>query len=162
MSILYPGKKIGDGINVRSSNLKRVKGGEEPGNGLFATMAFSKGDVITTYEGEVISSTVAKAVDANGRPVRPQTHMKSIDHHAVIDGIKHAKRGHGGGSFINDPQRSELYNARMVTVDCVEIHGRKKGIPIGVYIVATRSINKGEEIYVSYGKKGFQYAMPWN
>ena len=56
----------------------------------------------------------------------------------------------------------ELYNAKMVSVDCVEIHGRNKGIPIGVYIVATRSINKGEEIYVLYGNKGFQYAMPWH
>ena len=63
---MYPGKKIGDGINVRLSNLKRVKGGEDPGNGLFATMAFSKGDVITTYEGEVISRTIAKAMDAKG------------------------------------------------------------------------------------------------
>ena len=67
-----------------------------------------------------------------------------------------------GGSFINDTRRRELYNAKMVSVDCVEPCGQNEGIPIGVYIVATRSINKGEEIYVSYGKKGFQYAMPWH
>ena len=65
-----------------------------------------------------------------------------------------------GGSFINDPRRLELYNAKMVSVDCVEPCGQNKGIPIGVYIVATRSINKREETYILYGKKGFLYAMP--
>ena len=40
--------------------------------------------------------------------------MKSIDHYAVIDGMKHPKRGHGGGSFINDPQRRELYNGWII------------------------------------------------
>ena len=158
MSILYPGKKIGDGIDVRRSKLTSDKG--DPGNGLFATMVFSKGDVITTYDGEVISSTVAKALDANGRPVLQQTHMKSVDRHTVIDGIKQSVPGKGGGSFINDPTRRDLYNAKMVIVDCVETSGRNKGIPIGVYIVATRSIHEEDEIYMSYGKKGFLYAMP--
>jgi SET domain-containing protein len=154
MTILYPGKKISDGIDVRPSNLTSA------GNGLFATMAFSKGDVITTYDGEEIRSTVAKALDANGRPVRQQTHMKSVDTHTVIDGIKKSVPGKGGGSFINDPRRSDLYNAKMVIVDCVEARGRNKGIPIGVYIVATRSIREEDEIYMSYGKNGFLYAMP--
>jgi len=163
MSILYPGKKIGNGITVQSSKLKRVKGGEDPGNCLFATMPFSKGDVITTYDGEVISSAMAKAVDANGRPLRPQKHMKIIDHYTVINWMKKQMRGHGGGSFINDPQRREQYNAKIVSVDCVEPCGQNKDIiPTGVYFAATRSNNKGEEIYVSYGKKGFQYAMPWH
>jgi hypothetical protein len=127
---------------------------KDPGNGLFATMPFSKGDVITTYDGEVISSAMAKAVDANGRPLRPQTHMKSIDHYTVINGMKKQMRGHGGGSFINDPQRRELYNAKM---DCVKPRGQNKDI------VATRKINEGEEIYMSYGKRGFLYAaMTWH
>jgi SET domain-containing protein len=157
MTILYPGKKIGDGIDVRPSNLTSDKG--DPGNGLFATMAFSKGDVITTYDGEVISSRAAKALDANGRPVLQQTHMKSVDSHTVIDGIKKSVPGKGGGSFINDPTRHDLYNAKMVSVDCVEARGRNKGI-LGVYIVATRSIHEEDEIYMSYGKNGFLYAMP--
>jgi hypothetical protein len=62
MNILYPGRMIGDGINVRPSNLISDEG-DDPGNGLFATMAFRQGDVITTYDGEVISSTLAKALD---------------------------------------------------------------------------------------------------
>jgi hypothetical protein len=158
MTILNPGKKIGEGIDVRKSSLMSDKG--DTGNGLFATMAFSKGDVITTYDGEVISSTVAKALDAYGKPVLQQTHMKSVDSHLVIDGIKKSETGKGGGSFINDPQGRELYNAKMVTVDCVATSGRNKGIPIGVYIVATRSIDEEDEIFMSYGKRGFQYAMP--
>jgi hypothetical protein len=129
MNILYPGRMIGDGIDVRPSNLISDEG-DDPGNGLFATMAFRQGDMITTYDGEVISSTVAKTLDANSRPVRQQTHMKSIDRYSVIDGIKQIVPGRGGGSFINDPQRRELYNAKM---DCVKPRGQNKDIlPIGM------------------------------
>ena len=161
--IRYPGKTIGDGLEVRPSDLP--ESGDGPvGNGLFATVDFSKGDVITIYDGEVISSKEAKAVDANGRPLRAQTHMKNIDHHSVIDGLKHPVPGRGGGSFMNDPRdqrRRFPYNAKMVCVACVGARGRNAGIGRGVHVVATRPIRAGDEIYAPYGRKAFVYAMPY-
>jgi len=135
--IKYPGKTIGDGLEVRRSNLPLGEDGEDPGNGLFATMDFSKGDVITIYDGEVIESTLAKERGPDGRPKRPQTHMKSINTYTVIDGLKQPVAGRGGGSFLNDPRGHFPYNAEMVRVDCVEARGRNKGIPVGVYVAAT-------------------------
>ena len=157
--IKYPGKTIGDGLEVRPSVLPVGEEGEDPGNGLFATMDFSKGDVITIYDGEVIDSTLAKELGPDGRPKRPQTHMKSIDRYTVIDGLKHPVAGRGGGSFLNDPRGHFPYNAEMVRVDCVEARGRNKGIPVCVYVAATRDIRAGDEIYASYGARAFEIAM---
>ena len=137
----WPGVTIGNGIEVSESLL------HDAGRGLFATMDFFKGDVITIYEGEHIDKD-----DALMRNVK--THMASICSRCVIDGIKNPKKGAGGGSFVNDPRLCTLRNAQFRRVD----EGYKSHY--GVYLIATRDISSGEEIYASYGNRGFAYAMP--
>lgn len=137
----WPGVTIGNGLDVSASLL------QDAGRGLFATMDFFKGDVITIYEGEHIDKD-----DALMRNVK--THMASICSRCVIDGIKDPKTGSGGGSFVNDPRLCRLRNAKFKRVD----EGYKSHY--GVNLIATRDILSGEEIYASYGNRGFAYAMP--
>ncbi len=137
----WPGATIGNGLEVSESRL------HDAGRGLFATTEFFKGDVITTYDGEHIDKD-----DALMRDVK--THMASICSRCVIDGIKTPRDGAGGGSFVNDPRSCTMRNAKFRRVD----EGYKSNY--GVHLVATRDILRGEEIYASYGNRGFAYAMP--
>ena len=143
--VLWPGKTIGDGLEVKESEIPGA------GNGLFATTDFLSNDVVTIYEGEWISGKEANS--------RPATHSRSIYRGLVIDGLKVPEHGRGGGSFINDPRNAELYNAKLVSVHIPEFsHGRLLKDK-GVYVLATRWIRPGDEIYVNYGKGGFKRAM---
>ncbi len=137
----WPGVTIGNGLEVSESLL------HDAGMGLFATMDFFKGDVITIYEGEHIDKD-----DALTRNIK--THMASICSRCVIDGIKSPIDDAGGGSFVNDPRLCTLRNATFRRVD----EGYKS--QYGVNLIATRDILSGEEIYASYGNRGFAYAMP--
>jgi hypothetical protein len=67
--------------------------------------------------------------------------------------------GRGGGSFINDPRYRKLgeYNARLVRTD---IRDERKGIDSGIHIQANMPIAPGDEIYASYGRRGFKRAAP--
>jgi hypothetical protein len=145
VKVLWPGKTIGDGLEVKES---RIPGA---GNGLFATTDFLRNDVITLYEGEWISR--AKALR------RPPTHSKTIFRDLVIDGLKVPEMGRGGGSFINDPQKKSMYNAELVPVDHPVIKKRMLFMDMGVYVRATKWIGPGDEIYVRYGRGGFKRAM---
>ena len=139
--LMWPGATIGQGLAVVPSQL------HDAGMGLFATMDFMKGDVITIYEGEHIYKE-----EACKREVK--THMASICSRLVIDGIKRPENGIGGGSFVNDPRNRMMRNAEFKTAR--EGYKRK----YGVYLVATRHITSGQEIYASYGNRGFALAMP--
>lgn len=145
VKVLWPGKTIGDGLEVKES---RIPGA---GNGLFATTDFLRNDVITLYEGESVSRDEALR--------RLATHSKSIYRDLVIDGLKVPEIGRGGGSFINDPQKKSMYNAELVPVDHPVIKNRKISKAVGVYVRATKWIRPGDEIYVSYGRGGFKRAM---
>ena len=145
VKVLWPGKTIGDGLEVKAS---RIPGA---GHGLFATTDFLRNDVITLYEGEWISRK--KAGD------RSATHSRSIYRDLVIDGLKVPEIGRGGGSFINDPRTTSMYNAVLVSVDHPEIKNRKISKAVGVYVRATKWIRPGDEIYVNYGNGGFKRAM---
>ena len=137
----WPGATIGHGLIVSTSNIPGA------GRGLFAAMDFIKGDVITIYDGEHIDKG-----EACRRKVK--THMASICSQCVIDGLKEPIHGRGGGSFVNDPQTRMMRNAEFRRVD----EGYKCNY--GVNLVAIRPIFSGDEIYASYGSRGFAYAMP--
>src|SRR3982751_2845777 len=94
--------KIGNGIAIRESKLPNA------GRGAFTTRAFKKGDYITEYGGEVISSDEANVRRGAGHA----SHIRSISPmHTAIDGRAiPAWDGYGGASFINDPRGVFQYN----------------------------------------------------
>jgi hypothetical protein len=145
--IRWPGKTIGAGIFVAPSKIAGA------GNGLFAAVCFEPGDVITFYDGARLTGAEAKEFG------RVATHLASICTHDVIDGLRQPADGRGGGSFINDPQYRKLgeYNARLVRTD---IRDERKGIDSGIHIQANMPIAPGDEIYASYGRRGFKRAAP--
>ena len=144
--IRWPGKTIGDGIFVAPSKIPGA------GNGLFAAARFERGDVITFYDGARLTGADAR------EPGRVATHLASICTHEAIDGLRQPVDGCGGGSFINDPQYRRLaeYNAVLVRTD---IRDERKRIESGIHIEATMRIEPGEEIYASYGRRGFKRAL---
>jgi uncharacterized protein len=122
-------------------------GHPKAGRGLFAGRAFSKGELITEYDGELISCSEAKT-----RKI--QTHICKVSSHQMcIDAFNiRLDRGRGGASFANDPRNNEKYNCKFTAVHTTI------GVPRSghqdmdrVFLEATRNILAGEELYVSYG-----------
>jgi hypothetical protein len=146
--IRWPGKTIGDGIFVAPSKIPGA------GNGLFAAVRFERGDVITIYDGARLTGAEAR------EPGRVATHLASICTHEAIDGLRQPVDGCGGGSFINDPRyrRRGMYNAELVRTDIPKT-GRGRRIPKGIHIQANMPIAPGDEIYASYGRRGFKRAL---
>lgn len=142
---------IGDGVEVKTSGIPNA------GLGLWATRAFSKGSLVSEYDGEVISHSEAIKRSVAG----VATHIKSLDPlHLCIDGrdLKATSVGRGGASFVNDPYTTPYRrNAVFVTKQ-----GVKGSVPrLGYdslsrcFLQATRAIAPGEEIFVWYGDSYF-------
>ena len=130
----YPGATVDHGLLVRPSTI------EGAGSGLFADRDFARNEIITKYEGPI--AMVPK--------VRPPKHEMShwaslIPNHWVVQGLRAPVSGKGGGSFINHV--ASRANAEFVK-------NNEAGHPFyGVYIKARRPIKKGEEIFLTYGRK---------
>ena len=152
---------IGNGVEVKASTI--------PGalSGLFASRFFAKNEIITEYDGKVITEDEAKDRFREHGP----SHLKTLlSKFAVIDGNISPAFGRGGGSFANDvgfDAKSGLYTSKHPYYNVVYVHrtlaavpSRRTGMPVlgGVWLKATRDIAPGEEIFVSYGK-GFWTAF---
>jgi len=143
---------IGDGVVIRQSQISRA------GNGLFVTRRVLRGDAITEYDGNVITSDEARRMREDDRD--RASHMRKIvdGSSLVIDGLRSADvtPGRGGGSFANDARDTDFaYNAAFCTTTRVvrEVPDRRGGVrALGrVWLVATRQIDPGEEVFVNYG-----------
>lgn len=130
---------IGNGISVRRSRLPNA------GMGLFASRSFERGELITGFEGNLISHAEADALRRNGchRHVRT-LRWKDL----AIDGLKvrPAPRGCGGASYANDGRCTRLNNATFAVRYAVD------GLLPLCFLRARRRIDPGEEILVSYGR----------
>lgn len=125
------------GVEVRLSTLPMA------GRGVFTMRPFTKGEVVCHYAGEVLTKAAAvRCVDQTKASKRRWSHMRSVAGF-VIDGLREPLAHMGLGSFANDARDPERTNARY----------RNRDVPLGVDIVATRDIGKGEEVFVSYGKR---------
>ena len=123
---------IGDGVDVCESLIANA------GRGLFATRSFKKNQLITTYDGQVITMKEARTRSR-------QTHLASREG-IVIDGITVPAKGCGGGSFANGEPLLKHSNAKIVAI-------------LGILALkSTRAIEPWEEIVVHYGRRGFRIA----
>lgn len=138
-------------IEIKQSFIK------DAGLGLFATTGFRKGDIITEYDGEVISDTDAK----KKRALRDgsDSHIASLTpFHTAIDGrgITATSWGRGGGAFVNDTKNNKFNNAKFATYTPPDSapfgKDKRTGLPSldHVYLIATRDIEASEEIYAPY------------
>ena len=123
---------VGHGVEVALSTIPNA------GRGLFASEAFGRGAYITLYDGETITRKEALK--------RRLTHMAGREG-VVVDGLKEPIRGRGGGSFANGTALTRDANASIVAW-------------LGLLVLrARRDIAAGEEILVSYGRRGFAIAV---
>lgn len=133
---------IGDGVEVKASTIHGA------GRGLFATKRFKKGNIITEFDGEIISRDEA----LRRRLAREDSHIAGLDFDTQIDGINvQAVDGKGGASFANDPRDTKRVNAKKVENQV--IHGViRTGEPTltRAFLEATKQIDEGDEIFVDY------------
>lgn len=142
---------LGDGVSVRPSQL------EGAGNGLYADEAYAKGEVVTEYVGRGAPGELLSAKDVAKLTV--QTHVLTMENqHSYIDGLRTPVEGAGAGSFANDcfscgklPVRGGAptftYNVKIVK-SRLDFMNR-------AFLVATRPIARGEELYLNYEDREF-------
>lgn len=144
---------IGDGIDIRNSKLPNA------GRGLFVTRRYAAGDPVTEYDGEVISHHEA----AQRQQLGEGTHIATLEsRHTAVDGrgLTANDKGRGGGSFANDGR--DLYKANVFFLKddmkrFQEGTGRTGLVTSArLFLVAKRTLEKDEEVYVSYGN-GYQW-----
>jgi hypothetical protein len=127
---------IGNGLHVRPSTIAGA------GLGLFATRGFQRHQIITWYDGEVVTRQVAYQRKSMGAG----THI-CYKNGTYIDGTKVPARGCGGASFVNHHRQ---------VVNCTfgpPVPGRTpKQLELGNSIVlyALREIMPGEELLTYY------------
>lgn len=168
---------VGDGLRVANSNVlesfkqmypseaDKVQSWMDAGKGVFATRDFSKGTLVTAYEGAIIN--VAN-MSRDSVPVEIKSHLKSVGGtgYAVAgnfdqDGNRvQPKAGHSAGAFINTINmfdvRSKIRGDTMpganVTITFIQNTLDASDDPcdyLGV-IVATRDIREGDELLAEY------------
>lgn len=128
---------VGNGVEIKPSLIPGA------GNGLFARVSFNEKDYITEYDGYYMDKDAAKALSP-----RHTTHFRALDTFGVIDGFKDPKEaiGYGGASFANDTRSLDRTNSTFKQVWDGELNTHR------VFLRATRRIEPGDEIYVSYGR----------
>jgi hypothetical protein len=144
---------IGDGIDIRKSKLPNA------GRGLFVTRRYAAGDPVTEYDGEVISHREA----AQRQQLGEGTHIATLEsRHTAVDGrrLTANDKGRGGGSFANDGRDLRKPNVVFLKDDMKRFQegtGRTGLVtPARLFLVAKRTLEKDEEVYVSYGN-GYQW-----
>ena len=110
--------------------------------GVFANTQLMAQQILTKYEGELRENlpedSLEKQYTIEIEQMKPNNHRVPGKHYLV--GLREPKVGYGLGSFIN--HSDELQNCEFV----VDSDRRT------VWVVATKNINEGEELYVTYGK----------
>ena len=140
------GFSVRRGVDVRSSTIHLA------GLGLFSERHFCARDVITTYDGHVVHCTrFPKAFQVSTESA--YSHFCSISgSEFLIAGLRYAADGRGMGSFAN---HKYVANARLSSrfgwfpyfghFGCI-------GLDMHVVLIATKSIQPNEEIFIRYSK----------
>jgi len=102
------------------------------GLGLFTTTRLKKNTVVTWYDGKPVSRELAL--------VHPNpTHLMSVTHDLILDGLRKVSRNCGGVSFANHCARgSNAKIKRLESNQCV--------------LITTRDVEGGEELLYNYGR----------
>ena len=132
---------IGDGVCVKQSSLPNAN------MGLWATRPFHKNQVITEYDGDVITWDQAINEQLRFR----SSHFRSLMFgDSVIAGLEEPVCGRGGGSFAND---NHVVNAKFIKTEKEGHRSGRTGLLVmaQIWLKATRDIMAGDEIFVNYG-----------
>ncbi len=149
------------------------------GLGLFAGVAYRKGEEITTYDGPIVyRQQIAEEADKSYVLRIPNAGGVVIDGKAIADAIRSREGnpgpdGHhvppdgsewwyrGAASMANDPREAKLYNAHISFSNYVGINRHLSEIaPMRAMLVCTRDIAAREEIHFRYGSdKPFEYEL---
>ena len=134
------------GVDVRSSTILVA------GLGLFSERTFRAREVLTTYDGHVLHCTrFPRALHAS--TVSANSHVCSISgSDFVIAGLRYAVNGRGMGSFAN-----HMYNANARLASRFGRypyfgHFGSVGLDMHVVLIATKTIQPNEEIFIRYSK----------
>jgi len=136
-----PGTDWSDSVSVKTSQIPKS------GNGLFSMQTFRRGDVICEYEGEIITWSECEKRSNEGH----EGYAVFITKNRCIDAFftPWAK-----GRYANDARGigrvSGLTNNAHYEIQTRK--GEKR-----VFIVATRTIHPGQEIFVHYGDDYWRY-----
>lgn len=114
--------------------------------------------MITEYEGKLISTEEAdtfREYDTQllnlKQPMMYSTHIISLGRHQKIKGLSdvHAAKMRGAASFVNDPRRSNMYNAKLVQVFDQKQGRSRVWLKAITEIIVGNSVN-GVELYADY------------
>lgn len=136
-----PGTDWSESVNVKTSQIPKS------GNGLYAKQTFRRGDVICEYEGEIITWSECERRSDEGH----EGYAVFITKNRCIDAYftPWAK-----GRYANDARG--IGRVPGLTNNAhYEIQTRKGEKRI--FIVATRTIQPGQEIFVHYGDDYWRY-----
>uniref|UniRef100_A0A0G4H075 SET domain-containing protein n=1 Tax=Chromera velia CCMP2878 TaxID=1169474 RepID=A0A0G4H075_9ALVE len=135
---------IGDGVTVDTSMLGRVAG-----SGLFATKAFEEGDIVTEFVGYLLDRETAMRQKEKGTHSHIMTLVKN---HSYLMCLKDVVAGLGGAHFANDGTVSK--NGKPAPgVNAKNFWYFDKDMACTrVFLKATKRIEIGQEIFISYGE----------
>jgi hypothetical protein len=143
---------LGHGVSIKESEIK------EAGMGLFADRDFDKNDIITEYTGQVINDAAVCDLDN----INAFTYVAGMPPKLNIDGfrrdvIKELPDGtRGCGSMANDPRdhtrtNCATYNSDFAPRNVPEPSRTGISTPFRLWLLATKPIKRGEEIFFAYG-----------
>jgi len=124
-------------VEVRKSTIPNA------GNGLFALKDFKKDDKIDQYTGRVISSDEADELANNAKPHDPSIeYFIALDNGKVLDVYKSDCLAR----IANDAEGYSKIKGFSNNSKIMEYPGSK------IFLVATKNIPAGSEIFTGYGK----------
>jgi len=137
-----------------------IQGG---GLGLFAERVFQKGDIVTFFDGTIMSRADADDLRKAGKATHITVLVPQLFY---LDGKDVPNEtGRGGGSFANDKRFMYYPETEEWKYSPKDINNTKKetkvikGFPTEKveFLIAKQKIMPGEEITTSYGKGYFEY-----
>lgn len=146
-----PMSVIGHDLECKQSSIP------EAGGGVFAKRAYKKHELVTFYDGELVTLCAFTESHSQRKRCRKYTHFKYIDGTGFyyIDGVKSTNKcltGRGAGSLINSSRHP---NTRYVVNHTKMRPMRQQGtqdflmVP-SVNFVATKNIEPGDELFWNY------------
>jgi len=127
------------------------------GDGLFATRAFSKGEAVTWYDGDLVFVLKVKGKMNTEKKGVYWSHWRSVpEHDLVVRGIRRgfgAFEGRGGASLANhDRNRQNCSFKNSTKFVSMFFEDDFQWWPVRLMLlVATRDIFEGDEVFVDYG-----------
>ena len=127
-------------------------------DGLFALCDFAVGEVVTEYAADIVDMA---DMNSDSYPIRQYVYGKVTENYGMdAERFKEYAPPNCNGARLNDPWTNKLYNTVAIVQTDMEdypilsknLYKPKQAVPsIRLFIVATKPIFKGQELFLSYG-----------